>query len=72
MVEKERTVEEGLARLEGIAEQLEAADVELETSVTLYEEGLRVYEAVAKKLDSADLRVTQLQKALEEQAKKPR
>lgn len=72
MAEKERSVEEGLARLEAIAEELEGADVELENSVKLYEEGLQVYADVAKKLDSADLRVTQLQKALEDQAKKPR
>ncbi len=72
MAEKERSVEEGLARLEAIAEELEGADVELENSVKLYEEGLQVYADVAKKLDSADLRVTQLQKALENQAKKPR
>ena len=34
--------------------------------------GLRVYADVAKKLDAAELRVTLLQKALEEQAQKAR
>ena len=70
MAEKDLTVEAGLGKLEAIAEKLEANDVELDVAVKLYEEGLRLYEDVAKKLDAAELRVVQLQKALEEQARK--
>ncbi len=72
MAEQETSVEAGLARLEAIAEKLEDAGLDLGAAVALYEEGLRLYEGVAKQLDAAELRVTQLQKALEEQAKKPR
>ena len=72
VAEQETTVEAGLARLEAIAEKLEDTELDLGAAMALYEEGLTLYESVARQLDAAELRVTQLQKALEEQAKKPR
>ena len=65
-------MEAGLGRLEEIAEKLEDADLDLDVAVRLYEEGLKLHESVAKQLDAAELRVTALQKALEDQAKKAR
>lgn len=69
MPEAEPTIEEALARLEAIAEQLEDPELDLDKAVKLYEEGLRLYERCAKKLDAADLRITQLAEALQKQAK---
>ena len=69
MPETEPTIEEALARLEAIAEQLEDPELDLDKAVKLYEEGLRLYERCAKKLDAADLRITQLAEALQKQAK---
>ncbi len=69
MAEAEPTIEEGLKRLESIADKLEDPDLDLDEAVRLYEEGLRLYERCAKKLDAAELRITQLAEALQKQAK---
>lgn len=69
MPEAEPTIEEALARLEAIAEQLEDPELDLDKAVKLYEEGLRLYERCARKLDAADLRITQLAEALQKQAR---
>ncbi|MBM4363551.1 MAG: exodeoxyribonuclease VII small subunit [Deltaproteobacteria bacterium] len=70
MADQELTVEAALAKLETIAEKLEAESVELDAAVKLYEDGLELYQQIAKKLDATEQRITTLQKALEEQARK--
>ena len=64
------SIETGLRRLEEIADKLEDAGLDLDDAVRLYEEGLRLYEDVAKRLDTTELKITELHRALEEQAKK--
>ncbi len=64
------SIETGLKRLEEIADKLEDAGLDLDDAVRLYEEGLRLYDDVAKRLDGSELKITELHKALEEQAKK--
>jgi len=70
VADQELTVEAALAKLETIAEKLEAESVELDAAVKLYEDGLELYQQIAKKLDATEQRITTLQKALEEQARK--
>lgn len=66
------SIEAALARLDEIAEKLEDPALDLDAAVRMYEEGLRLYEDIAKRLDAAELRITELQKALAEQATRVR
>ena len=49
--------EESLARLEVVIQQLEAGNLTLEQSVSLYEEGVRLSDACRAELDRADGRI---------------
>ncbi len=50
---KELTFEQGLERLEGIAQQMEQGQLPLEELLKLYEEGAMLSENLSKKLDAA-------------------
>jgi exodeoxyribonuclease VII small subunit len=52
--------EEALAELEGIVRQLEAGDVELEKSITIYERGAALKAHCEARLKSAELKVEQI------------
>jgi len=58
-----RSLEERLARLEEIVQELESEEVSLERSLALFEEGVRLAELVRRELEESRLRVT---KVLEE------
>jgi exodeoxyribonuclease VII small subunit len=51
-------------RLQEIVAQLEAGDLPLEQTLTLYEEGVAIAAACQRLLDEAALRVQQLQSGL--------
>ena len=51
-------------RLQEIVAQLEAGDLPLEETLTLYEEGVAIAAACQRLLDEAALRVQQLQSGL--------
>ncbi|MCI6378188.1 MAG: exodeoxyribonuclease VII small subunit [Clostridiales bacterium] len=53
--------EEGLARLEAIAEQMEGGSLPMEELLKLYEEGMGLSEALAHKLDEAQSRMREVQ-----------
>lgn len=57
---KELTFEQGLERLEGIAEQMEQGQLPLEELLKLYEEGMALSEALSKKLDAAKARMQEV------------
>jgi exodeoxyribonuclease VII small subunit len=52
--------EEALAELEGIVRQLEAGDVELEKSITIYERGAALKAHCETRLKSAELKIEQI------------
>ncbi|MCJ7822497.1 MAG: exodeoxyribonuclease VII small subunit [Armatimonadetes bacterium] len=54
------SVEEALARLEEIAEQLEGGELSLEKAIALAEEGLKLSQLCEKQLTEAEGKVEQL------------
>tara|TARA_R110000796_G_scaffold170277_3_gene287147 strand:+ start:354 stop:602 length:249 start_codon:yes stop_codon:yes gene_type:complete len=52
--------EEALGELEGIVKQLEAGEVELEKSITIYERGAALKAHCESRLKSAELKVEQI------------
>lgn len=61
-MEKERTFEENIARLEQIAGALEKGDVPLAESLALFEEGTKLAGACGAMLDRAEQQVVRLAK----------
>lgn len=59
-MKKPPTFENRLARLEQIASQLEARDLELSTALALFEEGVEQLRAAAAELANAETRVQRL------------
>lgn len=57
------TIEEALAKLEEIAEELEKETVGLEESIVLFEEGLSLATSIKSKLEHARLKVQQVLEA---------
>ena len=57
-------IEEGLQRLEEIADTLQEGKLPLEESLALYEEGLALTRACAERLQQASLTVKRLEKDL--------
>jgi len=53
--------EEGLARLEAIAAQMEGGSLLMEELLKLYEEGMSLSEALTHKLDEAQSRMREVQ-----------
>jgi exodeoxyribonuclease VII small subunit len=53
----EPSLEESLARLEGIVGELESGKADLEKSIDLYIEGKRLGEKALKKLDALDKKI---------------
>ena len=62
------TFEEGLARLETIAESLEHNELPLEELLKLHEEGVRLAEELTQKLDAAEGRMMEVRKSRNGQA----
>ncbi|MCS7219923.1 MAG: exodeoxyribonuclease VII small subunit [Anaerolineae bacterium] len=61
MSEQERlTFEEAYAQLEATVRQLEAGNLSLEKSLSLYERGMELAKLCAEQLDQAELRVRRL------------
>ena len=54
------TIEESLARLEEIAQELEKESVGLEASIALFDEGLALASAIKTQLEDARLKVEQV------------
>jgi len=52
--------EEALGELEGIVKQLEAGEVELEKSITIYERGAALKAHCESRLKTAELKVEQI------------
>ncbi len=50
-------IEDALAKLEGIAAQLERGDLSLEDAMKLFEEGLELAASTKRELDEARLRI---------------
>lgn len=50
--------EAGYARLEEVIHRLEAGELSLDESVSLYEEGIRLARHCGRKLDDAELKVS--------------
>lgn len=57
---KEETFEEGLEKLNKIAEELEKGDLSLEDSVKKFEEGMKISKVCNEKLDKAESKITEL------------
>ena len=55
-----KTLEEALDRLEEITRSLEAGEVELEQSLSLYEEGVRMIRLAEETIRAAELRIERL------------
>lgn len=55
--EEEIEVEENLKKLEGIVEELEGEDLELERSIELFEEGIELAEGIQEDLSAAEVRL---------------
>ena len=65
MPEKERSVEEALARLDQIVKSLEGEDVSLEESLKLFEEGVHLADRLKKRLEEGELRVKKVLESTE-------
>jgi exodeoxyribonuclease VII small subunit len=61
----QKSLEERLARLEEIVQELEREEVSLEKSLALFEEGVRLADAVRRKLEESRLRVKQVLEKVE-------
>lgn len=59
--------EDCYARLEQIVHKLEAGDLPLGASMSLYEEGMRLAQQCGQRLDAAELRVNELLSAVADQ-----
>lgn len=57
---KDLSFEIALKELEGIVEQLERGDVELEQSITIYERGAALKRHCEERLNAAQLKVEQI------------
>ncbi len=55
--EEKIDVEENLKKLEGIVEELEGEDLELERSIELFEEGIELAEGIQEGLSTAEVRL---------------
>ena len=60
MTEEPRTLEEALDRLEQITRSLEAGEIELDESLTLYEEGIRLLRLAEEAIRNAETRIDRL------------
>ncbi|HQF42025.1 MAG TPA: exodeoxyribonuclease VII small subunit [Ignavibacteriaceae bacterium] len=56
--------EDKLKRLEAITEKLESGEVDLEQSIVLFEEGVKLSKECISILNKAELKITTLQKEL--------
>jgi exodeoxyribonuclease VII small subunit len=61
MSKKALKFEEALARLEGIADEIEQGKIGLEESIARYEEGMKLVQRCQIILDQAEQRITRLQ-----------
>jgi exodeoxyribonuclease VII small subunit len=57
---EEPTLEEALQRLEQITRSLEAGEIELDESLSLYEEGIRLVRLAEEAVRSAEMRIERL------------
>ena len=57
---KPLSFEEGLSRLESIAEQMEKGEIPLEELLKLYEEGIKLSEELTQKLNAAEGRMLEV------------
>lgn len=63
MADKEKeavSIEEGFDKLEGLIENLEDPDVELEESFKLYEEGVKLLKTLNSRIDGVEKKVQML------------
>jgi exodeoxyribonuclease VII small subunit len=60
--ESPRTIEQEIAELQAIVEQLEGDTLGLEESIALYEKGVQLSESVRKRIEEAELKVELLSK----------
>jgi len=60
MTDEQITFEAAFAQLEETVSRLEAGNLSLEESITLFEEGMRLAQVCGTRLDAAELRVNQL------------
>lgn len=65
-MEKEKSFEEALKRLEQIVQKLEGGDLSLDESLSLFEEGINLSRFCTKKLAQAEKKVEKLLKLGEE------
>lgn len=61
-MEKSKSFEASIGRLEEIVRQMEKGDVPLEQALSLFEEGTGLIRTCSKLLDDAELKVVQLMK----------
>ena len=54
------TIEEALAKLEGITERLEGDELGLEEAIGLFDEGLEIAASIKTRLEEAKIRVEQV------------
>jgi len=60
VTEEELRFETALGRLEGVVEQLDAGDLELEESLERFEEGVRLVRLCSERLRAAEVRLLEL------------
>lgn len=56
-MEKEKTFEESLSELEGIAKNLESGNLNLDDAITAFEKGIKLSKECTKKLDEAEKKI---------------
>ena len=57
---KVKSFEDLFEQLESIVKKMDAGDIELEESLTLFEEGMSIVEEGKKKLNEAELKIKKL------------
>ena len=57
---KKQTFETAIKKLEDIVEKLEAGDVDLENSVSLYEQGMQLKKFCEQKLKEVELKINKI------------
>lgn len=62
-MEKKKSFEESIARIDEIVKLLEKGDAPLDTSLSLFEEGTGLIKSCGKLLDAAEQKVVRLQKS---------
>ena len=60
MAEKTKTIEEMLADVDEIIEQMESGEIPLEDSFKIYEKGMKLIQTINSKIDKVEKKIIEL------------